>query len=274
MKKVIKQFLPPIFLNLYRAISGARFGFKGDYSSWQDAENECRNGYAAAPIFNSVTQAALKVKSGEFFCERDSVLFDSPQYSWESLACLMHVAARSSGRLNVLDFGGSLGSSYFNNRRFLAGLSVNWSVVEQEHFVSFGAEHLEDHILHFDKTIDDSVSSHQPDVILLSSVLHYLPEPYDWLNRLLAVGSPFILIDRTPTGRTGRDVIKVQKVHPSIYTASYPCRILDMQKLLNTLENHNYRILETFPTKIDGHIKGGEYIGIFAERRTQSDSSK
>ncbi|NBF03291.1 methyltransferase, TIGR04325 family [Pseudomonas sp. Fl5BN2] len=266
MKRIIKQLIPPIFLNLYRVINGARFGFRGDYSSWQEAENECHNGYAAEPIFANVKQAALKVKAGEFFCERDSVLFEAPQYSWESLACLMHVAARSSGRLNVLDFGGSLGSSYFNNRRFLSGLRVNWSIVEQEHFVSFGSEQLEDQVLHFHKTVDDSVADNQPDVILLSSVLHYLPEPYEWLDRLLAVGSPFILIDRTPVGWAGRDVIKVQKVHPSIYTASYACRILDMKKLLSTLEKHNYKVLEKFQTSIDGDIKDGKYMGIFSER--------
>ncbi|MDP9519126.1 MULTISPECIES: methyltransferase, TIGR04325 family [Pseudomonas] len=266
MKKIIKQFLPPIILSAYRAIKSSRFGFMGDYPSWQEAEDECKDGYAAGPIFESVKQAALKVKSGEYFCERDSVLFESPQYSWESLACLMHVAARSSGELNVLDFGGSLGSSYFNNRLFISGLKTHWSIVEQEHFTSFGSEHLEDQSLCFHKTIEESISAHQPNVILLSSVLHYLPEPYEWLERLLSVAPPFVLIDRTPMGKNGRDIIKVQRVHPSIYSASYPCRILDLDKIISHLKSHNYKILECFPTHIDGDIKGGEYMGIFAEK--------
>lgn len=266
MKRIIKQLLPPIVLNALRTFKNSRFGFMGDYTSWQEAEDKCKDGYAAAPIFESVKQAALKVKSGEYFCERDSVLFESPQYSWESLACLMRVAARTSGRLNVLDFGGSLGSSYFNNRLFISDLEVNWSIVEQEQFVSFGSENLGNQTLHFHETINQSVDAHFPDVILLSSVLQYLPEPYEWLERLLSVGSPFILIDRTPMGKLGRDVIKVQKVHPTIYSASYPCRILDQERLKSFLISHDYKVLESFPTHIDGDIKDGRYMGIFAEK--------
>jgi putative methyltransferase (TIGR04325 family) len=38
-----------------------------------------------------------------------------------------------------LDFGGSLGSSYFQNKKFLDALRlVEWNVVEQENFVATG----------------------------------------------------------------------------------------------------------------------------------------
>ena len=90
------------------------------------------------------------VKRGEAVFERDSVIFDKVQYAWPVTAGLMWVAARNGGRLSVLDFGGSLGSSYFQNREFLAYLpNVRWSVIEQAHFVKAGRKHIQDERLVF-----------------------------------------------------------------------------------------------------------------------------
>ena len=51
-----------------------------------------------------VLDASLKVKNGVAAFERDSVLFDEIEYSWPVTAELMHGAARSGGRVHVVDF--------------------------------------------------------------------------------------------------------------------------------------------------------------------------
>ena len=61
---------------------------------------------------------AFKVKNGEAVYERDSVLFDEIQYSWGLLAGLEKAALEHDGKLCVLDFGGSLGSTYYQNKQF------------------------------------------------------------------------------------------------------------------------------------------------------------
>jgi len=62
----------------------------------------------------------------------------------------MYAAAKSEGVLKVLDFGGSLGSTYFQNRKFLDSLKdVVWCVVEQKHFVDVGKVDFEDSRLKF-----------------------------------------------------------------------------------------------------------------------------
>ena len=58
------------------------------------------------------------MKRGEAVFESDSVLFDEIKDSWPVTAALMCAAARSNGELYFLDFRWSLGSSYFQNRRF------------------------------------------------------------------------------------------------------------------------------------------------------------
>ena len=48
------------------------------------------------------------------------------------LAALLRVAAANNGRLSILDFGGSLGSSYFQSRAFLSPCAeLRWNVIEQ-----------------------------------------------------------------------------------------------------------------------------------------------
>ena len=77
--------------------------------------------------------------------ERDGVVFDQPDYNFPLLACLLRVATESGNRLRVLDFGGSLGSTYFQCRPFLGGVSeLRWTVVEQPQFVECGRREFED----------------------------------------------------------------------------------------------------------------------------------
>ena len=107
------------------------------------------------------------------------------------LAGLLWAALRGSGGLHVLDFGGSLGSGWRQNRRFLEGISpLRWSVVEQAHFVARGRERFEDEVLRFYPDVEACYRSETPpDVVLFSSVLHYLARPFEILEEILAVAS-------------------------------------------------------------------------------------
>ena len=54
-----------------------------------------------------------------------------------------------------------------------------------------------------------------------------------------------MIIDRTPFADTEKDRITIQRVAPSIYDASYPCRILSRERIRVELLSC-WRILETF----------------------------
>ena len=184
-----------------------------------------------------VKTALLEIRSGNAAFERDSVLFETPQYRWPLIACLLRVASRS-GELRALDFGGSLGSTYFQNRDFFSGLaSVRWGVVEQEHFVECGKETFEDEVLSFHESIEDCVSQVSPEVALFSGVLQYLEHPHQVLEKVIELEIPYILLDRLSfkTG-PGRDRLTVQKVPPEIYPASYPCWFFQREAFLALLE--------------------------------------
>ena len=225
-KELVKDLLPPVLL---RFITGFFYGWHGNYSDWKTALSKC-SGYDSRLILDKVKESSLKVKAGIVPFERDSVLFNEVQYSFPVLSALMWIALQNNGKLNVLDFGGSLGSSYYQNKIFFDSLQeVKWCVVEQSGFVEVGKETFSDEKLKFYYTMDECLGKNDIQVILLSSVLQYIENPYELLKTIIASRIKYVLFDRTQF-ISGNDRITIQKVNPSIYRASYPCWFLNKPK--------------------------------------------
>ncbi|HET7003018.1 MAG TPA: methyltransferase, TIGR04325 family [Puia sp.] len=205
-----------------------KYGWSGDYKSWQEAK-QLTDSYDDSIILDKVKLALLKVRRGEAVYERDSVLFEKIQYSWPLLSALMWIAMKNNGALRVADFGGSLGSSYFQNRKFLDTVpELQWNIIEQKNFVTCGLEYFQDNHLHFFYTTDELIEKQGlPDLLLLSCVLPYLEKPYDILLSLMQYKIPYIFIDNTYFNYEPRDRICIQLVPPQIYKASYPCWMLN-----------------------------------------------
>lgn len=228
--------------------------WSGNYASWEEAKQLC-TGYEADAILKKVRESVLKVKNGEAVYERDSVIFDKIQYSWPLLACLFKIAAAHNNRLSVLDFGGSLGSSYFQNRDFLKDLALEWSVVEQAHFVACGQQEIADGQLKFYYTIEDCLKERQPNVLLLSGVVQCLDKPYEWTEKLLQYQFPYVVIDRTAFIEGATDRLTIQEIHEPIYEASYPSWFLNESALLQIVEKCHYSVLADFNSFADSSAR-------------------
>lgn len=220
-----------------------KYGFFGDYSSWQEM-GKLSEGYSDQNILQKTLESTLKVKNGEAVFERDSFIFDEIQYSWGLLASLLKVAVENDNKLKVLDFGGALGSHYFQNKKFLQPVKIEkWTVVEQKHYVDMGKERIADGVLNFAYSIADV---HDADVLILSSVLQYLPNPYEWLEKFIAKKTPYIILDRTAFSTEERDRLTLQKVPPEIYDAQYPAWFLNKNKMFSMLQK-KYELIAEFP---------------------------
>jgi len=253
IRPLLKDCLPPIVLRTVAQILGSGTRFEGNYSSWEEAATQC-GGYAAENILTKVLDATLKVKQGDAAFERDSVAFHDIEYNWPVLAAFLWAASRNAGFLNVLDFGGALGSSYFQNRRFLETLrKVSWNVIEQPHYVRAGKEHIQDERLRFYLTIDSYMTENQPNVILLSSVLQYLPNPFNVLDKLAKCGASCLIIDRTPYSSQAEDCLVIQHVPSNIYRASYPMWIFSWDRFVQHITDS----WEIFASHIcpEGYVK-------------------
>ena len=224
-KNFLKAFFPSIIISGYRwarTHGVTNDVWSGNYSNWAKAQAQC-SGYDSEIILDKVKNALLKVKNGQAVYERDSVLFDEIQYSWGLLAGLLRAALENDGKLCVLDFGGSLGSSYYQNKEFLSTLKeLQWCIVEQPHFVDCGKAHFEDEQLKFFGTIEECMAKYKPNVLLLSSILQYLEKPCEWIEKFVGLGIPYIIIDRTSFVESKTDILTIQNVPESIYSASYP----------------------------------------------------
>ena len=272
LKDIIRLATPPVLVHLAARLRASEptvaYGLSGDYRSWREAM-AATTGYDAEVILEKTRSALLAVKNGQAAYERDSVLFDEIEYAWPLLAGLMWVAAQSGGKLNVLDFGGSLGSSYFQNRVFLSALpEVRWNIVEQSGHVETGKVWFEDDHLRFYVDIADCLAETQPNVVLLGSVLQYLERPFTILDQVLAVPCEHVIIDRTPFWAGSSDRLCVQTVPPSIYPASYPSWIFSRQRFRSRL-HEDWQCILTFGNldRLVGPVDAA-YEGVLIVRRS------
>jgi len=250
VKHIIKDCFPPSLLQILQYArdennKSSQIEFAGNYKSWEDAYKEC-TGYDSDNILEKTKNALLKVKRGEAVYERDSVLFDEIHYSWPLLVGLLKAASENENRLSVLDFGGSLGSSYFQCIGFLSGLkSLRWSIVEQPKYVKYGREFFETEELKFYNDINECLINEKPNVVLLSSVIPYIEYPHDLLQDIIMRNFQYVILDRTPVVHSESDILTIQKVPSEIYEASYPAWFISEKKLLASFDNR-YQLLSDF----------------------------
>ena len=196
--------------------------------------------------------------------ERDSVNFDKIQYSWPLLSFLMWVSRNEpNNKLNLVDFGGSLGTSYYQNRKFIENIPVEWKIVEQENFVEYGKKYFQDDRLSFFTSIKDALTKSESTVILLCGVLQYLKEPYSIIQQIVNCNFKYIFIDRTTFHNDdNEDRIVFQKAPSQVYKASYPCWLFNEKKLLNFFFNNGYELIADFANDLGIKVKSNGYIFI------------
>ena len=220
VRRIIKQCLPPIVLNFLKRFLSKDFFI--NYSSWELAE-QMSKGYDSDNVIEKTRKAAKLVFNGKAIYERDSVIFDRIEYSYQLLASLLFVAANSKS-FKVIDFGGGLGTTYQQNRKFISKIKnvCEWKIVEQERFVTIGKSEFTNKILSFYKTIEDA-NKNGVDVVLFAGSICYVKSPYDFMAKAKVIKAPYIIFERTPITNEMKDTFAVQYVH-SIFKASFPIR--------------------------------------------------
>ena len=230
-----------------RGSSRNRISFREFPAGWESAIR-ASSGYSDPGIVDAVRHASAQVRDGKVKFERDGVTFSQIQYAWPLLAGLLLSSVRNDASINMLDFGGALGSSYFQNRKYLKYLqSVNWMVVEQPEFADIGTKEFSSDELTFHKTFEAASAHAEPSVVLFGSSLQYLGDPFQQLQKAGLSGASDLIIDRTPMHEGPDDLVVLQKVPNNIYDACYPAWIFSRRKLLSSLAKH-WTILEEFPS--------------------------
>ncbi len=264
-----KAWLPPA---LYRAIgqaSGRSNRFVPQRAGWSQAA-AVSHGYGDVAILERVAGATREVLAGRAAYERDTVLFREPVYPFQLLAPLLRHALVHGDPLEVIDFGGSLGSSFRQCRPFLpASLRVRWHIIEQPLFVAAGRAEFTTDELDFHASFDELPAPESPPLLLASSVLQYLEQPLAIVEQWARSRAATLVMDRTPLSALGDDVLCLQQVPRRIYDASYPCWIFSRDRLLRRLQA-DWRLLAEFDCLEGRQVAAGgpafEFKGLVLER--------
>jgi len=254
IKEAFRHITPPVLLSLWRKlfpIPNASLPFKGNYNDWQQAVDDS-TGFDSHLIFEKVKNAALKVKNGTAVYEKDSIIFDYIDYSWPVLASLLKTSISSAGSLQVIDFGGSLGTTYRQNKTFLDELpSLSWNIVEQKHFVDCGKQLFEDDKLKFYYTIEEAMADKKNiNCLLISGVYQYLEKPVEWCKAVLTKNIQHIIFDRTSFIADTKERIMVQNVPEHIYKAKIPCWFFIEEEFLQIMKT-KYELVAYLDSHID-----------------------
>jgi len=171
------------------------------------------------------------------------------------------------GQFHLLDFGGSLGSTYFQHRRELSEIpGLQWSIVEQPHFVDCGRREFQDGVLHFFDTIGGAAQRAPVDLVMFSGSLQCVPDPYRTLENAADTGAPYLLLDRLPIIDSDRDLITILHVEdPALFSARFPHRSFSKRRLFGRIAALGYRVLWDFP-QFDGDDKRWIYQGAFCRK--------
>lgn len=288
IKSFIQKLIPPIFFDLmarmnFRKNLKNQLYYFGDFSTWDEAlkaSQKLSGDYSDTSILDQVDEAIQKVRRGEALYEQDGVCFYQPNNNWELLAAMFYAETTINNEascMSVLDFGGSLGSTYFRYRNLFDELGIKWHVVEQKHFVERGIETVPEVRFHY--TLDEAVNAgdHSTNyVLLLSSVLGYLDRPYEMFEDMLSRDFEYIIIDETAffIEETTPDRIMLQHVPSSIYSAVYPINLFGLSKFRDFVTKFGYEIFWEWtyrggfiPIKEGSHLKDTIDKGFFLRKR-------
>lgn len=223
--------------------------FKGEFHSWEKAKN-LSAGYENEEILSNILRSALKVKNGEYAFERDSVLFKKKEYSTAFLLLFILINEKKYKKVNYLDFGGSLGSKYFQYLDLLKRNNFKWNVVEQQNFSEVGKKYFSDNTLNFYESLDECAKDNNINVVYSSCVIQYLENPKNIILKILSLDADYILFERIFFSNK-KDYITIQNVPSKIYKSSYPCWIFKKLDFIELMKTNNYLLKEEFKSNID-----------------------
>ena len=252
VKGMIKLVTPPVLLNfllkhMLPNTKNHEIKFKYGFKDWESASNQIGMTYAHQTILERVRDSALKVKSGEYPYERDGFLFNELIPNWQLLSLFYYYLTNSQERsLRVLDFGGGLGTTYyqFKNSFNLQNVKVKWCVVEQPNFVKAGISDFASDELFFENDVESCELEGQF-IALLIGVLQYLESPSEYLESIIDSKPEYIFIDATPFSNLDISSISIQIVPKSIYEAGYVAHVFSWNELLPHFQGH-YTVLHTW----------------------------
>ncbi|MBT3069776.1 methyltransferase, TIGR04325 family [Rhodomicrobium sp. Az07] len=263
-KQFFKSITPPILVDIARdwrrAPAGAG-GFEGPFGDWNAAVANS-TGWDAPVITEKTRDISRAVRDGNIRFQQDTIARNSVVYSSAILAFLVMAIQESNGAVDILDFGGSLGTNYIQNRAIIANAvsehRCNWVIVERPDIVRIGRDEFERDGVRFFETLDEASATlgRLPASVLFSGSLQYLDAPMSIIDRLVASDVRIIGIDRLLMSEQPEHEIFVQRPDPEkYYSASYPVWAISRKRFAEEMSSRGYALIAEFPQSMAGPFR-------------------
>lgn len=214
--------------------------YSGPYKTWKIAQRKS-TGYNHKFIIGKVRKAALRAKNSKTQFEIDSIIFKKPYRDIHFKNILLNLAKKKNS-IKILDFGGSLGSTYYRYKDiFSSQKKIKWFIIEQKAFVKIGKKEFQDKKLNFYYSLEEFIKKNKKqkiDIFLLSSSLQYIRDYKKIINRAKGLKPDYLIILKTPMNKIENDAIYVEKVPKKIYGSSYPSWVFSKKRLINFFSNY------------------------------------
>ena len=217
----------------------------GPYPNYKAALSDSV-GYDSSMVLEKVNEGVLAVLNGEAVYERDGTAFAQVPATLPIKNILSTLLKKDD---LVVDFGGGLGGLFINHPSLFKDCRRK-VVIEQDSFITAGKLLTQNFGLGIEFLDKFSSIEEVPNVIILSSVLSYLPDPMLILNEAVKLRAPAIIIDRTPVSH-GDDLIWYVQDNPGYYRdrISYPVSPIPIRFLFESLSD--YDLVQTWVNSFD-----------------------
>lgn len=262
-KEMLRGITPPIAWDAIRKFksppppnrSPHLPSLEGPFSSWQDAVTHS-NGWDDPKITKKTLESALRVRDGHSEFEQDGVVRPNIIYSPTGLAfILLMVGRQQEGPIRVIDFGGGLGTHFYQHRKLFESMqrSFSWNVVERPDIVQLGKQHFETLSLRFFSEVADIQDATG---FLSSGGVQCLADPHALLDTVCKSGVPTIAIDRLLIStEENEDRLFVQHPDPTVYyAATYPVWCFSLDGFIRRFEARGYRLVDRFTGNLNAVV--------------------
>ncbi len=255
MIKILKQFIPPIFLNLIRNLF---LSSTKKFSSYEEVEKHLGFGYN--------NEKLVEVVSKKTRIKIDQLYSSNYNYDYNDLKLISFFFLENK-EINVLDVGGGAGLHYHVLRSF-SKIKIKWHVLETPEMVNRNKYHESNELKFIDNM--DIIKESNLDLIYLNSVIQYINNPYSFLDKLFDINCKKIVITRTPFMTNHKEFYSVQKSFlasngpgplPEGFSngiVKYPLFSFNLNSFKNFLDKKNFKNIN-YVSENDWKMNGIEY---------------
>ena len=230
---LIDWLIPTKLLGLIRALLSRVIGFSR-VDSWNAAVAKSV-GYESTSIVGPVVEAARLLRNECLEAVVATSRFQ--QVASGLLYCIVQSDLRPRQSIRVLDFGGGGADYFYQFQKFAPHFNLDWTVLETPSLAEAMQRELGQGQTNLRWVDSFEKLSESYDVVLCSSVLQYLENPFEVLAELVKK-SQFLIINRIPLVETGEHFVAVQRILIGRKRGSYPAHFFSESRFLNDLSQY------------------------------------